>query len=141
MTIPQWVLLGFAGWTLAVLCATIGIYRWSLILTGCARISDWRADQAQGSDWYRRGMRAHLNCVENLPVYGAIVLCASAAGATSGLLDALALLVIAARICQTLVHVGFAQTDLVAGLRFFFFFVQIAAMIAMGVAVAIAAAG
>jgi uncharacterized MAPEG superfamily protein len=86
-------------------------------------------------------MRAHLNCVENLPVYGAIVLCASAAGATSGLLDALALLVIAARICQTLVHVGFAQTDLVAGLRFLFFFAQIAAMIAMGVAVAIAAAG
>jgi uncharacterized MAPEG superfamily protein len=141
MTIPQWVLLGFAGWTLAVLCATIGLYRWSLILTGRARISDWRADQAQGSDWYRRAMRAHLNCVENLPVYGAIVLCASAAGATSGLLDALALLVIAARICQTLVHVGFAQTDLVAGLRFLYFFAQIAAMIAMGVAVAIAAAG
>ncbi|HXS41361.1 MAG TPA: MAPEG family protein [Stellaceae bacterium] len=141
MTIPQWVLLGFAGWTLAVLCATIGIYRWSLILAGRARISDWRADQAQGSDWYRRAMRAHLNCVENLPVYGAIVLCASAAGATGGLLDALALLVIAARICQTVVHVGFTQTDLVAGLRFLFFFVQIAAMIAMGVAVAIAAAG
>ena len=141
MTIPQWVLLGFAGWTLAVLCATIGIYRWSLIFSGRARISDWRADQAQGSDWYRRAMRAHLNCVENLPVYGAIVLCASAAGATSGLLDALALLVIAARICQTVVHVGFAQTDLIAGLRFLFFSVQIAAMIAMGVAVVIAAPG
>jgi hypothetical protein len=33
MTIPLWVLLGFAGWTLVVLSGTIGVYRWFSILT------------------------------------------------------------------------------------------------------------
>ena len=27
MTIPQWTLLGFATWTLALLMATVGVYR------------------------------------------------------------------------------------------------------------------
>src|SRR5689334_5113133 len=29
MTIPVWVLLGFAGWTLLILLLSVGIYRWS----------------------------------------------------------------------------------------------------------------
>jgi uncharacterized MAPEG superfamily protein len=79
---------------------------------------------APGSEWYRRAMRAHMNCVENLPVYGAIVVCATAAGARSKLLDILALIFIAARICQTVVHIVFASTDLAPSVRFAFFFVQ-----------------
>jgi len=138
MTIPQWVLLGFAGWTLLVL-ATIGAYRWSRILTGRARIAEWRADLPQGSDWYRRAMRAHANCVENLPVYGAVVLCATAAGAESDWLDGLALLFMAGRICQTTTHVAFPQGDVAAALRGAFFFLQIVCVIAMGIAVALLA--
>jgi uncharacterized MAPEG superfamily protein len=90
MTIPQWALLGFAVWTLLVLFGTVGVYRWSRILTGRVRISEWQADLPQGSDWYQRAMRAHMNCVENLPVFAAIVLCATATGADSRLLDLLA---------------------------------------------------
>jgi uncharacterized MAPEG superfamily protein len=140
MTIPQWVLLGFAGWTLAVLFGTIGVYRWSMILAGRVRISEWQADTPQGSDWYRRAVRAHLNCVENLPVYGTIVFCASAAGATGAFLDTLALALMAARICQTTVHVAFAPSDFVASVRFAFFFVQAVCMVAMGISVAASAA-
>ena len=141
MTIPLWVLLGFAGWTLVVLFGTIGVYRWSKILTGRSRISDWQADQPQGSEWYRRAMRAHMNCVENLPVYGAIVVCATAAGVRGSLLDALALIFIAARICQTVVHIAFVSTDLVASVRFAFFFVQALCMVVMGILVAVSAGG
>ncbi|HTR18116.1 MAG TPA: MAPEG family protein [Acetobacteraceae bacterium] len=140
MTIPQWVLLGFAGWTLVVLFGTIGVYRWSRILTGRARISEWRADAPQGSELYRRAMRAHLNCVENLPVYGAIVFCASVAGARGAFLDALAIAFLAARICQTIVHVAFVQSDFVASVRFALFFVQAVCMVAMGISVAASAA-
>lgn len=140
MTIPLWVLLGFAGWTLIVLFGTIGVYRWSRILTGRMRVAEWQADTAQGSEWYRRAMRAHINCVENLPVYGAIVVCATAAGARSGFLDALALAFMAARICQTTVHLAFTQTDFVASVRFAFFFVQALCMVAMGISVAATAA-
>jgi MAPEG family protein len=73
VNIPVLVLLGFAGWTLLTLCISVGAYRWSLILTGRATLSEWRADIPQRSDWYRRAMRAHVNCVENLPVLGALV--------------------------------------------------------------------
>jgi hypothetical protein len=73
MTIPVWVLLGFAAWTLLILIGPIGLYRWSCILTGRAPVASWRPDGQQGSEWYRRAVRAHMNCLENLPIYTAIV--------------------------------------------------------------------
>ena len=69
MSIPVLVLLGFAGWTLLTLFGSIGVYRWSRILTGRVAIAEWRADVPQGSERYQRAMRAHMNCVENLPIY------------------------------------------------------------------------
>jgi uncharacterized MAPEG superfamily protein len=132
MTIPLWVLLAFAGWTLAVLFGPIGVYRWYAILAGRMRVSEWRADQPQGIEWYRRAMRAHMNCVENLPVYGAVVFCATAAGAKGNFLDVLALAFMAARVCQTVVHIAFSPTDFVASARFAFFLVQALCVVAMG---------
>ena len=140
MTIPQWVLLGFCGWTLMVLGGPIGLYRWAMIFAGHSRVNEWRADGMQGSGWYQRAMRAHANCVENLPVYAGIVLCATAARATGSLLDVLALTMLAARIFQTTTHIVFEQTNVVAGVRFTFFFVQFLCMFAMGVSVAMSAA-
>jgi uncharacterized membrane protein YecN with MAPEG domain len=140
MTIPQWVLLGFAAWTLMTLAATVGIYRWSRILSGRATIGEFRADKRQESDWYSRAMRAHANCVENLPVYGAVVLCATAAEANDGMLNLLAPILLVARILQTVTHVSFRQTDRIVSLRFTFFSVQFLCMLAMGVHVAMSAA-
>ena len=139
MTIPQWTLLGFAVWTLLVLLGTVGTYRWSRILTRRAEISEWQADVPQGTDWYRRAMRAHMNCVENLPVFAAIVLCASFAEAEDHLVDWLAGGVLLARICQTTIHVSFAPSNPAASLRFFFFFVQVIFMIGIAVRTSIAA--
>jgi uncharacterized MAPEG superfamily protein len=141
MTIPQWALLGFAIWTLLVLFGTIGVYRWSRILTGQVRISEWQADLPQGSDWYQRAMRAHMNCVENLPVFAAIVLCATATGADSRLLDLLAGAILVARICQTTVHLACSPSDVAASVRFAFFFVQAICMLSMAAAIAVSAVG
>src|SRR6478672_6531827 len=124
MTIPQWALLAFAVWTVLVLFSTIGVYRWSKILTGQASISEWQADVPQGSDWYRRAMRAHMNCVENLAVFGAIVFCATAAGTDGRLFNMFAVAVIAARVGQTLVHLALAPSNAAASIRFAFFFIQ-----------------
>jgi uncharacterized MAPEG superfamily protein len=137
---PMWVLLAFAGWTLATLFASVGVYRWSRILTGRASVAEWRADLPQGSEFYQRAMRAHMNCVENLPVYGAIAVAGMAAGASGRLVDALALVFLAARISQTLVHLALRQTNAVAALRFAFFFVQFLCLAAMGIAAAARAA-
>ena len=139
MTVPQWALLGFAVWTLLVLLGTIGVYRWSRILTGRVPIAEWRADLPQGSEWYRRAMRAHMNCVENLPVFAAIVFCVTAAGAEGPLVDGLALGVLAARICQTSVHLAFTPTNMMAAARFAFFFVQVLCMLALAAVAASAA--
>jgi uncharacterized MAPEG superfamily protein len=131
MTIPQWAVLAFAVWTLVVLFATVGVYRWSRILTGRVSISEWQADISQGSEWYRRAMRAHVNCVENLPVFGAIVYCATSADARGTLLDLLALAVLAARIAQTIIHLSVAQTNAAASARFGFFLIQALSMLGM----------
>jgi len=141
MPIPVWVLLGFAAWTLLILFTTVGVYRWSRIFTGRAEISEWRADEQQGSDWYRRAVRAHLNCVENLPVYAAIVVALLAARAGGPIMDGLAITILAARICQSSIHLLMEQTNTVAAIRFAFFFVQAMSMIAMGILIALSARG
>jgi hypothetical protein len=33
MMVPVWMLVGFAAWTVLLLLATVGVYRWSRILT------------------------------------------------------------------------------------------------------------
>jgi uncharacterized MAPEG superfamily protein len=131
MIIPVWVLLGFAAWTLLILFSTVGVYRWSRILTGRTGIAQWRADEQQGSEWYRRAVRAHMNCVENLPIYTAIVVGLLAAGVTSPLLDGLSITILVARICQSAIHLLLEQTNVVAAVRFFFYFVQVVSMIAI----------
>ena len=139
MNIPVIVLLGFAAWTLLTLFSSIGVYRWSPILTGRTSIAEWRADLPQGSDWYQRAIRAHMNCIENLPVYTAIVVALIATGVKSATIDTLAVALLGARVGQTLVHIGLPPTNAAASLRFALFFVQAICMIAMGVLIASAA--
>lgn len=131
MNISAYALLGFAAWTLLTLTATVGVYRWSRVLTGRASVAEWRADEPQGSEWYRRAMRAHANCVENLPVFATVVLLGLVSGLHDSRFDALAVLVLVARVLQTLVHVSLVQTNVVASVRFAFFFAQLLAMLAM----------
>lgn len=131
MTTPLWVLLAFAMWTLAVLLVGIGVRRWSLIFAGKAQLTDFPADSPHGSPAYRRAVRAHANCVENLPVYGAIALAAFAAQVNTPLLDELAIAFLAARIGQTLTHTLFPETNTTVMLRFLFFLAQIVCMIWM----------
>ena len=137
MTIPLWVMLGFAAWTLALLMGSIGVYRLSRVFTGRATMAEWRADGMQGDPWYQRATRAHMNCVENLPVYSAVALAAAVTGAGGRALDALALTFLVARIGQSLVHITRPQTEPVVTLRFSLFSVQLVCVIAMGVLVAL----
>jgi uncharacterized MAPEG superfamily protein len=92
-------------------------------------IRDFRADQIEGEDWYRRAMRAHANCIENLPVFGAIVLALYVSGVGGTVVNYLSISILGARILQSLIHVCFTQTNTVAALRFVFFFIQIASFL------------
>ena len=126
MPVPVWILLAFSVWTVLLLFGTVGVYRWSRILTGKVPIREFKADQVEGADWYKRAMRAHANCVENLPVLGALVLVLYVSGTGGKGVDAASLLIMLARVPQSLVHVCFVQTNSVVVVRFGFYFVQAA---------------
>ena len=135
MNIPVLTLYGFAVWTLLVLLGTVGVYRWNHIIRGNIDIERFRAGDDMGNDFYRRAMRAHANCVENLPVYCALVITAVVFGITGALSVYLSIIFISARICQTLVHICFVETGLTVSIRFAFFLVQIICMLGMSVLV------
>jgi uncharacterized MAPEG superfamily protein len=139
MTIPGWVLLLFAAWTVVLLSGTVGYFRWSRIFTGRATIREWRPDEDQGTDWYKRAMRAHANCLENLPLYTAVVIALLVTKASSPWLDVLAVVLLAARIAQSSLHIGPKQTEFVAGARFACYAIQVVCMIIMGVWAAVVA--
>ena len=131
MTIPMWMLLGFAAWTILLLASTIGVYRWALIFAGRAPVNGFRADQPEGADWYRRSMRAHANCIESLPVFGAIVFALQVGGAGGPLADFTSIGILAARVMQSLVHVCLPQTSPVVAVRFSFLLVQLVGFLAL----------
>jgi uncharacterized MAPEG superfamily protein len=131
MSLSLWMLLAFAGWTVLVLLGGVGVRRWWLILRGQAALTSFPADAAHGSAGYRRAMRAHANCLEHLPVFGAVVLVAAVAGLRSRQMDALAVLTVAARIGQTSVHMLLPERNATVALRFALFLPQVLAIIAM----------
>jgi uncharacterized MAPEG superfamily protein len=83
-------------------------------------------------------MRAHANCVENLPVFAAIVFALYAGEVVHPTVNVLAVVILAARIMQSLVHVCLVQTNTVAAVRFGFYFVQIVSFLWL-VAICVAA--
>jgi len=125
------MLLGFATWTVLLLLFTVGIYRWSRILTGRVPIRDFRADVVEGEEWYRRAMRAHANCIENLPVFGAIVFALYVSAISGPVINGLCAGILAARILQSVIHVSLSQTNTVVAVRFSFFFLQIIGFLAL----------
>lgn len=131
MTIPVATLLGFAAWTLLLLLSTVGIWRWSHILTGRMALTEFPADKPHGSEGYRRAIRAHANCIENLPVFTVIVLVLVLTQTQSLLIDRLCVLVLVARIVQSMIHITFTETGLMILLRFTAFLTQIIALITL----------
>lgn len=135
MSFALWMLLGFVLWTAFVLIFAIGTYRFSHILTGRAGMASFPADGREGAAWYQRAMRAHANCIENLPLFIGVVFALHASGVRSAAADAMAGIALIARICQSLVHISTVQTDRVVTVRFSFFFLQLLCFIGIAAVV------
>jgi len=138
MSIAVWTVVAFAAWTLLVLMVGVGTRRLLLIFSRRAAFTSFPADMIHGDSAYRRYMRAHANCVENLPVYAAIVLSASALGLMTAAMNRLAVPFILCRIAQSSIHMLLPETDKTVALRFTFFCAQVMAMIWMMVSIALA---
>ena len=134
MTIPFWCLLGFLGWTLALLLA-LGAARGVPVLLGRVRANEFPSGVPHGSERYWRLNRAHLNCLENLPIFASLVLLAHLAGFASPTFDVLACAVLAARVGQSSVHLLSGSHAAVLA-RFSFFSVQGIAFLWMGLHIA-----
>ena len=96
-------LLLFTAWTLVLMFLYVG-YRVALVLMMKKQANSWtRGEPAADPAFVVRAHHAHLNCVENLPIFAAIVLAAVALG-KSPVVDAVAGLYLLARIAQSVVH-------------------------------------
>lgn len=135
MTVGLYCLLGFAAWTLLLVVLGIGRVRVAKVLAGEAKATDFPADVPHGSDRYRRVVRAHANCVENLPVFGAVVLTAAISGRHGGLFDTLPIVYLVARVAQSITHIASGSVRAV-NVRFTFFTLQLFCVFWLGFLVA-----
>jgi uncharacterized MAPEG superfamily protein len=96
-------LLLFATWTLVLMFTYVG-YRVALVLAMKKPANSWgRDDKVDDPAFIVRAKHAHLNALENLPVFAAIVLAAVALNKTP-VVDQVAAWVLYARLAQSLVH-------------------------------------
>lgn len=139
MSVPLWCLLGFVAWTLLLLGA-IGAWRSAEVLGGRKRANEFPSGERHGGELYWRLNRAHLNCLENLPLFASVVLTAAVVGIDSPTLDRLAQVFLIARVAQSTTHIASVSHHAVL-VRFTFFLVQIVCLVAMGHRIALAAWG
>lgn len=124
---PLLAVVGFAAWTI-LLVLGIGSVRSFQVLTGEKKPNEFPSGQQHGGDAYWRLNRAHLNATENLPIFASIVIAGTLLGVESPLFQQLPWVVLAGRVCQSLVHIS-SGTSKVVMVRFSCYLVQVASMI------------
>lgn len=131
MTTPLFALMGFVFWTMFLVVA-IGLSRVAEVASGKTAVNGFPSGQPHGSDRYWRLNRAHLNCVENLPLFGAVVLAGHVTGLTDGSFATMAQVYVAARVAQSLVHVS-SGSAMAVNVRFGCFLTQMTCVMLMAV--------
>ncbi|WP_420428184.1 MAPEG family protein [Algiphilus sp.] len=94
----------FAAWALLLVCIPVGYRVFAVLAQGKAAHS-WTRGRQQESEpsLVERAAHAHLNTLENLPVFAALVLAGVASGQGAAI-DPLAPWVLYARMAQSVVH-------------------------------------
>ena len=122
MSATTLALAGYIAWTAALLFALIG-YRSLSVAKGEKAANEFSASGDDVSELGQRITRAQANCVESFPIVGGTLLLALATGQTD-LTDGLALVVIAARLAQSVVHI-LSTAVMAVQLRLLCFLVQL----------------
>jgi uncharacterized MAPEG superfamily protein len=129
VTTPIYALMGFVFWTVFLVLA-IGGVRVMQVAAGQTAVNGFPSGQPHGSDGYWRLNRAHLNCVENLPLFAAVVLAGHVTGLTAGTFATLAEIYVIARVLQSIIHVS-SGSAMAVNLRFTCFVVQLGCLVTM----------
>ncbi|HWV09445.1 MAG TPA: MAPEG family protein [Pseudomonas sp.] len=116
-------LLGLVAWTLLLLVLLLN-QRGLLVLSGKLAINGFAPDGSNMPGGFGlRVVRAHANCVENLPLFAAVLLYAMVVNQTL-ITDPLAPVLLGARIFQSVMHL-ISTSPLFIWLRFTAFLVQL----------------
>lgn len=116
-------LLGFTAWTLLLVLGVV-LYRSVMVLVGRRRANAWsRTQPSQDPELLQRMSHAHANCLENLPLFAAVILTAAVTGKLA-LTDPLAGVYLALRIGQSAVHLT-GTSHWQVSIRFAFFLPQL----------------
>ncbi len=135
MAYSLWSLLGFTVWTLLLVLAGIGLPRFRAVLVDKVRANTFVPGTPHGSERYQRTMRAHMNCIENLPVFASLVLLGALLKLDSALFELTALIVLPARVLQSVTHVISGRSRAVL-VRFGFFSIQFVCFVTMAAVIA-----
>jgi uncharacterized MAPEG superfamily protein len=117
------VLIGLTAWTL-FLVILMEMLRFRLILTNAIAANGFKPDNSNLSPFMQRIARAHANCVENVPIFGILLIVALLTNRAS-VTNPLAPWLFAARLIQSCAHLASLSIPAV-WVRFIAFAVQIA---------------
>jgi len=95
-------LVAFATWTALLVFGLAGLRVVTAQRTGKA-VNSFRPDGSDLPGLGQRWTRAHLNCIEFLPIFAAVALSAVASG-QAGVTDGLAWVLVGLRLAQSVVH-------------------------------------
>ncbi len=123
MTPSLIALCAFALWT-SLLVFSLANVRVLTSQRSGRPVNSFRPDGTDLEGFGSRLTRAHLNCVEFLPIFGAVILAAAAAG-KGAVTDGLAMTVFYARVGQSIVHIASTSVPAVLA-RATLFVVQLA---------------
>lgn len=116
-------LTGFIAWALLLLVLMEAI-RGYLVLSRQVAPNAFKPDNSGLSPFMQRLARAHLNCIEGLPVFGGLMAVAIMT-ARPDITDGLAYWFLAARVAQSLIHIA-SGSESAAMFRFLAFAAQLA---------------
>lgn len=119
MSTPLIALAGFAGWTLLLILTTVTARVIAIIGGSDIPINKFAPGGEDLPGFGQRVTRAHLNCVENLPVFAAVVAAAGLSGQFS-VMEGTVMFILYARILQSTVHMisGSLAASLIRGTLF-----------------------
>jgi uncharacterized MAPEG superfamily protein len=126
MTYTGIALLGYIVWTLALLIA-LAVYRTALVQSKQKKSLKFAADGSDVPEFGHRLTRAQANCSESFAIIGGALLYSLATN-NMVITDGLALVLLAARLGQSLVHL-ISTSGLAIQTRFILFLIQIGIVI------------
>jgi uncharacterized MAPEG superfamily protein len=123
MTTPLLCLVLYAAWAM-VLVTIVATWRVFQVATKQKAPNEFPSGTPHGTDVYWRVNRAHINAVENLPIFASVVIATQLAGVAGDWLDTACIIIVIARVAQSLIHIS-SSTSVAVNLRFTAFLTQL----------------